>query len=137
MTVVAMTHAAEADDRIVAKLFPGLGQNRNTQKTAPEVRADIPVDAAESPAVHEIDASHRALADERTEARITAALRNAGAIKSRAGNIYVSVSDGIVRLYGAVRDSGAAREIEQAVRTGATIDAVQNDIQTIGGRVSD
>ncbi len=137
MTDVAMTQTAEADDRIVAKLLSGLDWTRNILNLAPEVRADIPADAAETPAIHEIDAARRVLADTRVEARITAVLRNVDAIKARAGNVYVSVSDGIVRLYGAVRDSGAARDIEQAVRTGATIYAVQNDIHTIGARVSD
>ena len=45
---------------------------------------------------------------------------------TRARNVYVSVSDGVVTLYGAVRDSGAVRDIKEAVRTSAGIDAVQN-----------
>jgi hypothetical protein len=137
MTVVAMTHTAGTDDRIVAKLFSDLGRTRNTAKPVPEVRADIPADAAESPAVHEIDASRRALADERTAARITEILGNVEAIRARAKNVYVSVSDGIVTLFGAVRDSAAVREIENTVRTSTRIDAVQNNILTIGPGVSD
>ena len=52
--------------------------------------------AAESPAIREIDPAHRARADRRTEARITAVLGNVDAIRTRAKNVYVSVSDGIV-----------------------------------------
>jgi osmotically-inducible protein OsmY len=136
MTVVAMTHTEGAGDRIVAKLFSGLDRARNTAKPAPEVRADIPA-AAESPAVHEIDGSRRALADERIAARITALLGDADAIRARAKNVYVSVSDGIVTLFGAVRDTAAAREIENTVRTSTRIDGIQNNILTIGPRVGD
>jgi hypothetical protein len=137
MTVVAMAHTAGTDDRIVAKLFPGLDRTRNIAKPAPEVRADIPTDADGSPAVHEIDGSRRALADQRTEARITALLGDADAIRARAKNVYVSVSDGIVTLFGAVRDTAAASEIENTVRTSTRIDGIQNNILTIGPRAGD
>jgi osmotically-inducible protein OsmY len=56
---------------------------------------------------------------------------------TRARNVYVSVSDGVVTLYGAVRDSGAVRDIKEAVRTSTGIDAVQNNIHTICARLSD
>jgi osmotically-inducible protein OsmY len=98
---------------------------------------DIVTDAAKRLAFRDTDASRGAFADQLTEARITEVLSNVDAIRTRARNVYVSVSDGVVTLFGAVRDSGAARDIEQAVRTGARIDAVQNDIHTIGARVSD
>ena len=64
-------------------------------------------------------------------------LSNVDAIKARARNVYISVSDGVVTLFGAVRDSGAARDIEEAVRTNTGIDAVQNNIHTIGAHVGD
>ncbi len=98
---------------------------------------DIVTDAAKRLAFHETNASRGAFADQLTEARITAVLSNVDAIKTRAMNVYVSVSDGVVTLFGAVRDSGAARDIEEAVRTNTGIDAVQNKIHTIGAHVGD
>ena len=104
----------------------------NTAQIAPEVCADMLIDAIRSPAFIETDASRGALADRLTEARINSLLRNVEAVRARSNNVYVSVSDGVAMLYGAVRDSGAAREIEKAVQIHTGIDMVQNRIQTIG-----
>ena len=104
----------------------------NTAQLAPEVCADMLIDAIRSPAFIETDASRGALADRLTEARINSLLRNVEAVRARSNNVYVSVSDGVAMLYGAVRDSGAAREIEKAVQIHTGIDMVQNRIQTIG-----
>ncbi len=94
-------------------------------------------DVAKSLSDRETDASHRALADRRTEAQITAVLNDVDAIKTRARNVYVSVSTGVVTLFGAVRDSGAAHDIKEAVRTTTGIDEVQNNIHTIGAHVGE
>jgi osmotically-inducible protein OsmY len=68
-----------------------------------------------------------------TEARIASLLRNGdGAIKARAKNVYASVSDGVVMLYGATRDCAAARDIEEAIRVHTGAEAVQNSIRTTG-----
>lgn len=104
----------------------------NTGRMAPETCADILVDAVMSPAFRETDASRTALADRLTEARINSFLRNADVVRTRSKNVYVAVSDGVAMLYGAVRDSGAAREIEKTVRTHTGINTVQNRIQTVG-----
>jgi osmotically-inducible protein OsmY len=64
-------------------------------------------------------------------------LSNVDAIKNRTRNVYVSISDGVVTLYGAVRDSAAARDIEKAIRTNTGLDAVQNNIHTIGAQAGD
>ena len=55
-----------------------------------------------------------------------------GGIKSRVKNAHVSVSDGVVMLYGATRDCGAAHDIERAIRAHTGSEAIQNNIQTIG-----
>jgi|LKGT01.1.fsa_nt_gi cytidylate kinase len=104
----------------------------NTAHLAPEVCADMLINAVRSPAFIETDASRSALADRLTEARINSLLRNAGVVGASSNNVYVSVSDGVAMLFGAVRDSGAAREIEKAVRIHTGINMVQNRIQTIG-----
>jgi osmotically-inducible protein OsmY len=68
-----------------------------------------------------------------TEARIASLLRNGdGAIKARAKNVYASVSDGVVMLYGATRDFAAARDIEEAIRVHTGAEAVQNSIRITG-----
>jgi cytidylate kinase len=105
----------------------------NTGQLAPETCADILVDAVMSPAFRETDASRSALADRLTEARIASLLRNGdAAIKARTKNVHVSVSDGVVMLYGATRDCGAARDIERAIRAHTGAEAVQNNIQATG-----
>jgi len=132
-----MTHETGTRGNDVAKSLMGRGRVRNTAQFVPEVRAgDLP-DTVKSATVRKTDASHRALADQRTEARITAVLNDVDAIKNRARNVYVSVSDGVVTLYGAVRDSAAARDIEKAIRTNTGLDAVQNNIHTIGAQAGD
>jgi hypothetical protein len=137
MTAIAMAHETGTRGKVVAKPLLGRDPVRNPAQFAPEDRADILVDAVKSPAVRETDASHRALADRRTEARIAAVLSNVDAIKNRTRNVYVSVSDGVVTLYGAVRDSGAARDIEKAIRANTGLNAVQNNIHTIGAQAGD
>ncbi len=137
MAVSVMTHDTGTRGRVVATPLPVKHPNPSTAKLAPGARADVVAGAAESPAIREIDPAHRARADRRTEARITAVLGNVDAIRTRAKNVYVSVSDGIVTLFGAVRDSGAAREIENTVRTSTRIGGIQNNILMIGPRVSD
>ena len=104
----------------------------NTAKLAPEVCSDMLIDAVRSPAFIETDASRGLLGDRLTEARINSLLRNAEAVSAWSNNVYASVSDGVAMLYGAVRDSGAALEIEKAVRNHTGIDMVQNRIQTVG-----
>jgi osmotically-inducible protein OsmY len=137
MTAIAMTHETGTRGNDVAKSLMGRGRVRNTAQFVPEVRAGDLADTVKSATVRETDASQRALADQRTEARITAVLNDVDAIKNRARNVYVSVSDGVVTLYGAVRDSAAARDIEKAIRTNTGLDAVQNNIHTIGAQAGD
>lgn len=137
MTAIAMTHETGTRGNDVAKPLMGRDRVRNTAQFVPEVRAGDLADIVKSTTVRETDASHRALADQRAEARITAVLNDVDAIKNRARNVYVSVSDGVVTLYGAVRDSGAACDIEKAIRTNTGIDAVQNNIHTIGAQAGD
>jgi len=97
---------------------------------------DIVTDAAKRLAFRETNISRGAFTDQLTEARITAVLSNVDAIKTRDRRVYDSVSDGVVTLFGAVRDSGAARDIEEAVRTKTATNAVQNNIQTMPGAMS-
>lgn len=104
----------------------------NTGHLAPETCADIIIDAVISLAFRETDASRSALADRLTEARIASLLRNADAIKARTKNVYVFVSDGVVMLYGATRDRGAAGDIERAIRAHIGAEVVQNSIRTTG-----
>jgi len=105
----------------------------NTGQLAPETCADILNNAVMSPAFRATDASRSALADRLTEARIASLLRNGdAAIKARAKNVYVSVLDAVVMLYGATRESGAARDIERAIRAHTGAEAVQNNIRTTG-----
>jgi osmotically-inducible protein OsmY len=137
MTAIAMRHQPGTRGKDVANSIFDHDLVRNTARPAPQVYAGIVAGAVESPAVREAEASDGALDDRRTEARIAAVLSDVDAIKTRARTVYVSVSDGVVTLYGAVRDSGAVRDIKEAVRTSAGIDAVQNNIHTIGARVSD
>jgi hypothetical protein len=108
------------------------GPSETTPPTSLNGLGDLPACS-----VHDIDASNGTVADPRIEARVTAVLSGVEHIKSRASNVYFSVASGVVTLYGAVHDSDAAREIEQAVRANAGIDAVQNYIFTIGARCGD
>ncbi len=137
MTVIAKTHETGTSGNDVAKFLSDRDPDRNTVGLVPQVRAGHLADTVKSQVVRETDALHRALADQQTEAQITTVLNDADAIKTRTRNVYVSVSDGVVTLFGAARDSGAARDIEEAVRTNTGIDAVQNKIHTIGAHVGD
>lgn len=104
----------------------------NTAHLSPEACADIIVEAAKSPAFQETDASRRALADRLAESQITSLLKIDDAIKARARNVYVAVADGVVSLFGAARDQGAARDIESAIRAKIGCERIQNTIQTTG-----
>lgn len=105
----------------------------NTGQLAPESCAGILMDAISSPAFQETDAAQKILRDRWTAARIDLLLRSDDAIRGRAGNVHVSVSDGAARLYGTTRDSGTAREIEEAVRAeiGDAV-TIRNEIQITG-----
>ena len=132
-----MTHPMGTRGNGVTKSLFDRGLARTTARPAPQGSDGIVADAVIGAAVRETGASHRALADRRMEARITAVLSNVDAIRTRAKNVYVSVSDGVIRLYGAVRDSDAARDIENAIRTNAGTGTVQNEIHTVGARSGD
>jgi hypothetical protein len=99
---------------------------------SPKDHADLPIGD-----VRDIDASNDALARERIEARVTAVLTEVETIRSYTRDVYFSASDGVVILYGAVRDSAAAREIEQSVRGITGVDLVVNKIRTIGPHTGD
>jgi osmotically-inducible protein OsmY len=137
MTAIAMTHETGTRGNDVTKSLSDRDLDRNTVGLVPQIRAGRLADTVKRQAVRETDASQRALADQRTEARITAVLNGVDAIKTRARDVYVSVSNGVVTLYGAVRDSGASRDIEKAIRTNTGLDAVQNNIHTIGAQAGD
>jgi len=104
----------------------------NTGHFNPETCAGIIIDAIRSPAFSESDASRKVLADQLTKARIASLFETADGMKSRTRNVHVSVADGNVTLYGAVCDSGAARDIEKAVLAHIGSCAVRNEIQNIG-----
>ena len=104
----------------------------NTGNLAPEACADILADAAKSPAFRETEASRTLLADRLTEARIAAILRNTKSTRSRAKNVYASVTDGRITLYGATHDCTAARDIESFVRARIGCEEIQNDIKATG-----
>jgi hypothetical protein len=104
----------------------------NTGQLSPEACAEIIIDASKSPVFQETDASRRNLADKLVEAQVTSLLNTDDDIQARARNVYVSVVDGVVNLYGAVRDRSAAREIDGAIRTKVGCQTIQNSIQTTG-----
>ncbi len=104
----------------------------NTGQFNPETCAGIIIDAINSPAFSESDASRKALADQLTKARITSLFETADGMRSRTRNVHVTVEDGNVTLYGAVCDSGAARDIEKAVQAHIGSCAVRNEILNIG-----
>lgn len=137
MTATPMHPNSGTRVKDVANFIFNFDQVRNTVRPAPQVHADNVANAVNSPAGREAEASIGALADRRTEERIAAVLGDDDAIKARAGNVYASVSDGAVTLYGAVRDSGAVRDIMQALRASAGIDDVRNNIHMIGARIGD
>jgi hypothetical protein len=104
----------------------------NTGHLSPEACADIIIDAAKSPAFQETDTSRRALADRLAEAQIDVLMHNDDDIGARASNVYASVSDGIVNLYGAAHDRFAARDIESAIRKKIGCEMIQNTIHVTG-----
>jgi cytidylate kinase len=104
----------------------------NTGQINPEGCADIIIDAIKSPAFSESDVSRKELADQLTKARITSLFKATEQMNNRTKNVYVSVAEGNVTLYGAVCDVGAAGDIEKAIQAHIGSNAVQNDIQTIG-----
>jgi len=108
----------------------------NTGHIKPEACADVIIDAIKSPAFRESDASRQELDDQLMKARITSLFRTADGMKARTRNVHVAVADGNVTLYGAVRDRGAAKDIENAVQAHIISKSVRNDIHTIGPHTS-
>jgi hypothetical protein len=135
MNANAKTHDVGTSGTVLADSLSKRDLIPNAAKPGPRAGALVGADADR--AIHELDAAHRTLADERTAARVADLLRTDGAIRSRARNVYVSVTDGIVTLYGAVRDRGAVGAIEAAVRTNGRIDVVCDRIHAIGPRLGD
>jgi len=122
MTVTATSHEA---------------MERGIRVAAPAKQKAMPEASAEAPEVHEIDAAHRADADARLEARVAEMIATDAAVKARAGAVHVSVSDGIITLYGAVRDCTAGRDIEAAARQVVRIGMIRNQLHTLGARFGD
>ena len=104
----------------------------NTARLTPEQCADMVVDLVARGVFDETDESRRKLADRVMEARIASYLAHDTATRPVARNVYVSVSDGAVTLYGGVRRESAAREIADAVRSLAGTGAIRNEIHAIG-----
>jgi hypothetical protein len=102
---------------------------------APASEARISAPAA--PVIHHIDPAQRALADERTAVRIEAALRADATLRARARHVHVAVTDGMIRIFGAVRGREALALVEAAIRGAARTDTIGNDVRIIGARWGD
>lgn len=109
----------------------------NTARLAPELCADIIVDAVRSPEFRETEEMHRALADRLAEARIAGMLRSDPELRAEADNVYVSVTGGKATLYGIAPTAGAVRKIEQGIRARTGIEAIENDLQVMGSHVDE
>lgn len=107
------------------------GMVLNTGHLSIESCADILVDAARSATLAETPESHRKLEDKLLEARIDERLHGAEPFGHRASYVQNSVEDGRVRLFGAVSDSGTAREIEAMVRELPGVAALDSQIARV------
>lgn len=125
MTVTAKTHG------------PAQKAPFRRQPAAPASIPETQAVTTQTKTIHQIDPAHRAQADDRAEARIAEVLRTAESIRDHTRSVYASVTDGVIRLFGAVRHGEAAREIEIAVRTISRTDAIENEIRVIGARCGD
>ncbi len=103
----------------------------NTEHLSIETCAQIVVDAAASPEFEETEETRQLLRDKLLAAVITARLRQPGALAKRARDVYVDVSDGTVRLYGAVADYATSDEVETLVRSVDGVEQVQNEIERL------
>jgi hypothetical protein len=103
----------------------------NTEHLSIETCAQIVVDAAASPEFEETEETRQILRDKLLAAVITARLRKPGALAKRARDVYVDVSDGTVRLYGAVADYATSDEVETLVRSVDGVEQVQNEIERL------
>jgi cytidylate kinase len=103
----------------------------NAEQLSIETCAQIVVDAAASPEFEETKETRQILRDKLLAAVITARLRQPGALARRARDVYVDVSDGTVRLYGAVADYATSDEVETLVRSVDGVEQVQNEIERL------
>lgn len=103
----------------------------NTEHLAIDTCAQILIDAAMSPAFEETEETRQKLRDKLLAARITTMLRRTGGLAKRSKDVYVDVSDGIVRLYGAVADNASRTEVEKAVRGLEGVEQVLNEIERL------
>jgi cytidylate kinase len=103
----------------------------NTGQVAPEICAELLIDASACPSRQETKQSRRALKDRRAEARVSALLKGWGA---GAGNVYASVTDGVIQLYGAAHDRVSACDIESAVCAAMGGAEVRSEIRAVGAR---
>ena len=96
-----------------------------------EICADILVDAARSATLAETPESRQMLEDRMLQARISEELGRTEPFGRRAAYVQCSVDKGRVRLYGAVSDSGTAREIEEMVRALPGVSEVRSEIARV------
>ncbi|HUE45765.1 MAG TPA: cytidylate kinase family protein [Aestuariivirgaceae bacterium] len=100
----------------------------NTEHLSIETCVQILIDATTSPEFEETEETRQTLRDRLLAEVITTRLRRPGALARRSRDVYADVSDGIVRLYGAVGDSATSAEVEKLVRSVDGVEQVQNEI---------
>jgi cytidylate kinase len=103
----------------------------NTEHLSIETCAQILIDAASAPEFEETEETRQKLRDMLLAALITARLRRPGALARRARDVYVDVSEGTVRLYGAVADYATSAEVETLARSVDGVEQVQNEIERL------
>lgn len=104
----------------------------NTGHLSIDCCAEILRDAVTSPTLSESEQTRRVLQDRLIEARIAEQLRGSGPLNRRATHVQSTVDGGVVRLYGAVTDGGAVREIERLVQDLPGVEEIRNEISRIG-----
>lgn len=104
----------------------------NTAHLAIETCAELVRDAVTSPTLSETNDSRRTVEDRLLEARIAETLHGPGPLQRRAAHVDGAVDRGSVRLFGAVTDSTAAREIEDMVQGLPGVAEIRNEIARIG-----
>lgn len=97
---------------------------------APEAR----ISESEALVIHQFDSAQRALADARTALRVEQALRADTAVRALARDVHVAVTDGTIRLFGAVRGRETPGLIEVAICGTARAGVIENDIHILGAR---